>query len=188
MERLTFRTIAYWKTGYGTCLMSQLPAILIIIWWWQRLGKDSQWVSKRQIIWFWGIRSGGAKRGISLKCQMFPGLKTREGRQKIWEWISEWQLKTICLTLDTDFLVKTTESKRLPQLFWVHLAIRATFSASSVALMRFGTISEGYYHRCYFPGFFHRLLFPLRFGTLSKYCRALIFEAGKNDPFQYWHF
>ena len=54
--------------------------------------------------------------------------------------------------------------------------------------MSFGTLSVGYYHQCYFPGFFHQLLNLLSFGTLSEYYRALIVQVGQNDPFQYWHF
>ena len=84
----------------------------------QILGKNGQWVSKRQSICFGDIPSGGAKRGISLKCQIFPGSEAREWRQKIWEWISECQLKTVCLTQDADSLVRSAQSKqRLPQLF-----------------------------------------------------------------------
>ena len=49
---------------------------------------------------------------------MFRGLETREGRQKIWEVISQRQLKAVCLTQDADSLVRTAQSKqRLPQLF-----------------------------------------------------------------------
>jgi hypothetical protein len=132
------------------------------------------------MFWFGKIRSGGAKRGISLKCQKFLGLETRGVRQKVWEGISECQPKTLCITQDADSLVRTAESKhRLPQLFWVYSASRATFSASAVALVGFGRLSEGYYHRCSFSGFFNRLLNLLRFGTLVNVGRALIFQEEK---------
>ena len=102
-------------------------------------------------LWFGEIRSGGAKRGISLKFQRFGGLETRGGLQKIWEGMSECQLRPVCLTQDADSLVSTAQSKHhLPQFFWVHSASRAKFSASAVALVDFGRLSEGYYQRCFF--------------------------------------
>jgi len=55
---------------------------------------------------------------MCIKCQTFPDLETREKLQKIWEGISDCQLKTFCLTVDGDFQTRTAESKhRLPQLF-----------------------------------------------------------------------
>lgn len=44
VERQAVRSTAYWQTGDGTCLMLQLFEIMIIIWWWQTLGKDYRWV------------------------------------------------------------------------------------------------------------------------------------------------
>jgi hypothetical protein len=58
------------------------------------------------------IGSGGAKRGISLNSQMLAALKTRAGRRKLWEGLSECQLKTVCPTEDGDFLARTAESKQ----------------------------------------------------------------------------
>jgi hypothetical protein len=55
---------------------------------------------------------------MCLKSQMLAALETRAGRQKIWEGLSDFQLKTVCPTEDGNFQAKTTESKqRLPQLF-----------------------------------------------------------------------
>ena len=52
------------------CLMLQLSAILIIIWCWQTIGKDCQWVRKEQRLWYGKIRSGGAKRDIQYLLKM----------------------------------------------------------------------------------------------------------------------
>jgi len=141
------------------------------------------------MFWFGKIRSGGAKRGISLKCQKFLGLETRGVRQKIWEGISEYQLKTVCLTQDADSLVRTAESKhRLPQFFWVHSASRAIFSASAVALLVFGRLSECYYHRFSFSRFFHRLLNLLRFGNLYECRQGAYRSSRKKWSFTIWLF
>jgi len=96
-------------------------------------------------------------------------LLIRKGRQKLWEGISDCQLKIVCLTEDEDLRARTAESKqRLPQLFCVHSARRTTFSACAVALMVFGRLSEDYHHRCSLSRFLHRLLHLLIFGTLGE--------------------
>jgi hypothetical protein len=87
----------------------------------------------------------------------------------MWEGLSDCQLKNLCPTLDGDFRASTAESKqRIPQSFSVHSAKKATFPASAVALMGFGRISEVYYHKCSFSGFFYLLLNLMRFGTLGE--------------------
>jgi len=111
---------------------------------------------------------------------MFPCLETREGRQKIWEGISEFQPKNVFLTHDADSMVRTAQNKQsLPQLFRVHLAVRVKFSASAVALMGFGRLSVGYHYKCSFSGFFHRLLNLLGFGTLGE-CRPVPYNSSRK--------
>jgi hypothetical protein len=70
----------------------------------------------------------------------------------------------------------------------VHLAIRATFSASAVALVGFGRLSESYYHRCFFS-LLSSTVKPTEIWNarrMSAGCST--FKQEKNDTLQCWRF
>ena len=120
-------------------------------------------------------------KGIS-DCQLKTLCLTERGyqiaswRPFVWEGISDCQLKTVCLTEDGDFWARTADSKqRIPQLFWLHSARRAKFSACAVALLVFVRFSEGYFHGC---SFCHVPFRTVKTTWIWNARRMLITEAG----------